>query len=70
MHQVRRDEYNQRGCHYCLHYKTGTQACPYDECPYHELDTVSSYEEYLRSQEGQVLDFERIFESLTNRGII
>jgi hypothetical protein len=48
----------------------GKSYCPYDECPYHELDNVTSYEEYLESQNDKVYDFERIFQDQVNRGII
>lgn len=35
-----------RGCTYCADYIDSK--CIHKECPYHELDNVKSYEEYLR----------------------
>lgn len=47
---------NKRGCYLCADVKKikikdrGTMLtvkyCPYDECPYHELDDVKCYSEY------------------------
>lgn len=72
MRRIELEEKKQRGCGYCLHYRTGAgkSYCPFDECPYHELDNVTSYEEYLESQNEKVYDFERIFQDQVNRGII
>lgn len=56
------DEKLQRGCNYCanssktkgyINKETGgyvkvNTICPYDKCPYTELDGYSSYSEYLR----------------------
>ena len=47
----------QRGCGYCLDHipwydrsTTGNKSkCPYDECPYHELDNTETYDEYADS---------------------
>ena len=44
MRTVSLEEKRQRGCAYCLDYKRG---CKYEECPYHELDDVKTYGEYL-----------------------
>ena len=45
-----------RGCDYCAHVNdycahvndTVKKVCPYDECPYHELDEFDTYSEYLK----------------------
>lgn len=36
-----------RGCRYCADV-VEKKKCPYEECPYHELDDVKTYEEYLQ----------------------
>ncbi len=56
MRRIHNAERKQRGCNYCAHaippeqdgrsYKC--RACPFDECPYHELDEVKSYSHYLK----------------------
>lgn len=38
-------EWSQRGCAYCLDRKG--HSCKHNECPYHELDDVKNYGEYL-----------------------
>lgn len=55
MRTVLLDRKHKRGCGYCLDFipwekigNTRTKSkCPYDECPYHELDDVKTYEEYV-----------------------
>ena len=39
-----------RGCMYCADVVNVEQRnhCPYDECPYHELDGFDSYGQYLK----------------------
>lgn len=41
-----------RGCVDCADHKVinGRMACPYEECPYHELDNVDCYSEYLHKK--------------------
>lgn len=50
---------NKRGCYLCADvvkmkfmrngkYVVTAKCCPYDKCPYHELDNVKSYSEYDR----------------------
>lgn len=49
-------ERTQRGCIYCLEYfpvqnSQGVniyRMCPYDRCPYHKLDSVATYGEYIK----------------------
>ena len=42
-----------RGCDDCAHVQNDIinhkvkKVCPYDECPYHELDEFDTYSEYL-----------------------
>lgn len=40
-------EMKKRGCRWCLDYRRGKR-CKYFECPYHELDGYSTYEQYLK----------------------
>ena len=56
MRNIRLEERNKRGCDHCMDvippeyrgtWKT-SRRCPYDECPYHVLDDVSTYREYLK----------------------
>lgn len=52
--EIRDTERIKRGCHYCADRipqskaKGKTSKCPYEECPYHELDEVKNYDEYLQ----------------------
>lgn len=41
-------EMKKRGCHYCADFK---RRCPHEVCPYHELDNVKTYDEYLKKGE-------------------
>ena len=47
MRIISEKEWKQRGCAYCLDHKK--KQCKHDECPYHELDNVETYEEYMDS---------------------
>lgn len=61
MRYVKRAEQKQRGCEWCIDtqrtYKriktTGKMnirmSCIHDKCPYHELDNVKTYSEYLNT---------------------
>ena len=50
-------ETKKRGCWYCANMvveqqegaRFATRYCPYDECPYHELDDYESYEQYFKA---------------------
>lgn len=53
MRIVPNEERIQRGCKYCLEHRG--RGCKYDVCPYHELDDVKTYEEYL-DEKGFVFD--------------
>lgn len=64
MRFLRVAEVKQRGCKYCTHCKrtTGRRIkgelniqCPFDECPYHELDKYKSYSQYLKSDESKIV---------------
>ena len=54
-------EKRQRGCQYCENVKETTRydsirtACPFEECPYRELDKHKSYESYLKSEDSKIL---------------
>lgn len=57
MRFIHNKERVQRGCTYCtdaviVSRKKGdyrNRKCPYDECPYHELDGFETYGDYLKS---------------------
>lgn len=62
MRQLRRAEISQRGCEYCKHkrneiiksgswYKKKSHVCPFEACPYQELDGHASYIDYLEANE-------------------
>lgn len=53
MRELSQREKTKRGCIYCADrtrpkYRMGCTTCPYDECPYHELDNFKSYDEYMK----------------------
>ena len=54
-------EKKQRGCMYCNHMKAkefGKEirtACPFDECPYHDLDKYKTYDEFMASDDSLIL---------------
>ena len=50
MRQLKLSEIEKRGCRYC-DARTSEKKysyCPHEECPYHELDKVKSYGEYIQ----------------------
>lgn len=50
-------ERNKRGCLYCIDLskaKKGRVMCPYDRCPYRELDNFSDYEDFVGKTDGIV----------------
>lgn len=53
---LKENECRKRGCLFCADGKKTNKynavliECPYDTCPYHELDDFDSYEDYLDSQ--------------------
>ena len=52
MRKIHNEDAVKRGCRHCadsVKPKGKTRRCPYDECPYHELDKFESYGEYLKS---------------------
>ena len=51
MRRLKYFDVNKRGCLYCTDctHGSGKQTeCQHDRCPYHELDKVKSYGEYIR----------------------
>jgi hypothetical protein len=55
MRYLTKREIYKRGCIYCLdksqvhdHRGGVISQCPYDKCPYHELDNVKTYGEYIQ----------------------
>lgn len=47
---TRQDEQKARGCRYCAHSKDGGGWwCPFDECPYHELDSYVKYQDFMKA---------------------
>ena len=60
MRVLKESETYQRGCWLCadLHKVRGGRRvnhCPYEECPYHELDSVKTYGEYMRKTKSSRL---------------
>ena len=66
MRELTREESNKRGCRFCRNIrrvkgykKEGSKwpirlfVCPFDECPYHELDEHETYDDYLDSNVGK-----------------
>ena len=54
MHVITSKEKNKRGCEYCTDRMRGARArnrCKHDECPYHDLDSFDTYEDYFNSQD-------------------
>ena len=45
MRIVYNKEMKQRGCILCQYFK-GPRNCPYKECPYHDLDEFTTFEEF------------------------
>ena len=50
---IRQDEQKARGCHYCAHTRGGWW-CPYEFCPYHELDNYVKYQDYMKANGATV----------------
>lgn len=50
MRVLSKDDRKKRGCRYCADRKSCW--CKHDECPYHELDDVETYEDYYISEMG------------------
>jgi hypothetical protein len=56
MRKLHRDEMYKRGCIYCLDvvkkktYGQRETMCPFDKCPYDELDEFRTYNEYIKSK--------------------
>lgn len=56
MRQLTDKEKRQRGCDFCADKgrmydakkRNHVSICPYDKCPYHELDNVKTYGEYIQ----------------------
>lgn len=60
MRQLRKTEMCEKGCEYCEHMKdktAKTHLCPFETCPYTELDGHASYIDYLKSND---MDFNYI----------
>jgi hypothetical protein len=58
MRRLKKKYMVQRGCDFCLDrippeyrgtYMVAQSRCPHDVCPYHELDEVEDYKDYLKS---------------------
>lgn len=52
MRELTQGEILKRGCRYCADKQRMLDCrkishCPYEECPYHELDNVKTYGEYI-----------------------
>lgn len=62
MRALKQLEINQRGCHYCADRESRYRCeghtesiCHHDVCPYHELDDVKDYHEYIKKTEDSGL---------------
>jgi len=55
MRKLNNDDKRKRGCEFCQnvipgHYEGNvykSRRCPFEECPYHELDGSQSYEQFM-----------------------
>lgn len=68
MREVSIRERQKRGCLYCADCSCGSgkhTKCPYDKCPYHELDGFKSYEAYLKKSKKGGLG--RLLEALSKK---
>ena len=54
MRKIHNADAAKRGCRWCADSikPTGNSVrrCPYDECPYHEMDKYETYQEYLEKE--------------------
>lgn len=57
MKKIKAAEKRKRGCDYCADV-IGRWKCPYEECPYKELDKYSTYGQYLKSKDSIVFGLE------------
>lgn len=67
MRELRKVEIGQRGCIYCADVimperRYQNRKCPHEECPYHELDNVAKYDEYMKTTNK--LGLEKALEAL------
>ena len=71
MRPIHDGERKQRGCSYCKdlvlqditwNKKYKQRNCPHEKCPYHELDDIKTYKEYLKKPVTSGL--EKILENL------
>lgn len=52
MRKIHNEDARKRGCRWCadsVKPEGKLRKCPYDECPYHELDNCESFNEYLKN---------------------
>lgn len=58
MRKISSAERFKRGCTYCAYselieyYDQKLRGCPFEECPYRELDEFDTYEDYLKAKFG------------------
>lgn len=54
MRPLKLREIEQRGCRFCADRTSDNNYshCPHEECPYHELDNVKTYGEYMEKTDG------------------
>lgn len=61
MRRIKTPERVKRGCLYCTdavlvpHFGSHLRHCPYEECPYREMDNYASYIKYLKATGGDTL---------------
>ena len=58
MRRLNNKEVKKHGCYDCLHqmshrlsHRQVEYLCPFEKCPYYELDDYSSYNDYLNERE-------------------
>ena len=51
---VRQEEQKARGCPYCADATKGAWWCPYEFCPYYELDNYAKYQDYMKANGATV----------------
>lgn len=63
--RLEQEEIRQRVCRYCLDKKMITISkgcnvigCSFKECPYHELDDISTYDEFLQKIDETPYNFD------------
>ena len=51
---LKEQERKKRGCVVCEHVSSNAWQCPFEVCPYRELDAFDRFQDYLKANEGTV----------------